>query len=97
MADATSITLKDSKHICSKEHLHIMGLHFLSVSYPISAIGELSDIFHKNSPDILIVQNLHTEDAHSRTHTCNFFSKDAIKNAECTCAKLRHIYMPIML
>lgn len=24
-ADATSITLKDSKHICSKEHLHIMG------------------------------------------------------------------------
>lgn len=75
-ADATFISLKHSKHICSKEHLHITWVkkNILSVFLSNLCISELNNVF-TNFHDILIVQNLAflSEYTHSRmllhTHT----------------------------
>lgn len=91
-ADATSITLKDSKHICSGEHLHITGVKKFKCFQSNLCISELNNIF-TNFLDILIVQNLtlHTLNTHTHTlthtHTFNLFQR---------CHKNHHMQMCLM-
>ncbi len=80
--DAKSIMLKDSKHICCKEHLLIKRSKiFFSVSYPICAsvtittISQISLIFYLYRIWSFTL-NTHS---HTLSHTRLTYSKEAIK------------------